>query len=91
MNDQRNERGQFAKGNKLGKGRPRLIRPTLPELPLEDMKHIVAIAIEQAQDGDHEARMWLLQYEEFRINYVATQYPQDDQDQRSEDQHNEHA
>jgi hypothetical protein len=50
------------------------------------MKHIVAIAIEQAQDGDHEARAWLLQYEEFRINYVATQYPQDDQDQRSEDQ-----
>jgi len=64
----RNERGQFIKGNKASPGRPRreveaeYFNVMAGSVSIEDWKEIIKKAITQAQKGDGVARKWLSDY-----------------------------
>ena len=72
MANGRAENGQFAPGNKIGKGntggRPskkreeRYYEIALNTCSFKDFKAIVQKAVEQAMDGDKDARKWLADY-----------------------------
>ena len=67
-NDKRDESGRFAPGNPGGPGRPRraIEREYLAVLgeavTLDDWRDVVARAVADAKNGDHQARVWLAKY-----------------------------
>jgi hypothetical protein len=69
---ERSNEGKFLEGNTYGKGRPRQTRPAIPQaIPQDELNRVLAVAIDQAQQGDAQARSWLLEYERFRLDYYS--------------------
>jgi len=65
---ERNENGQFAKGNSGGPGRPkkereeRFLEITLSACTYSDWRKIIKKAVEQAKRGNSQARKFLADY-----------------------------
>lgn len=68
MGEERNKRGQFAKGCKGGPGRPRreveedYLAAISEEISKADWRAIIRKAAMQAKKGDAKARIWLSDY-----------------------------
>lgn len=64
----RNDKGQFVKGHPGGPGRPRrevehaYHTALVGKVTIEDWQKVVDRAVQDAKDGDHNARVFLAQY-----------------------------
>lgn len=68
MSDGRDSKGKFTHGNGGGPGRPKRVteatylRALAEAVTQDDWRAIVARAVADAKDGDHQARTWLANY-----------------------------
>lgn len=68
MSGERNEKGQFVKGNSGGPGRSKRSREeryheiTMTACTFADWQRIVEKAVKQAKNGNQQARFWLAGY-----------------------------